>query len=644
MTNIYLELGLFLDPAITDETALKAELNRKIAEWNKMVVSNPKFTVKVACARKYINDGMPNCQAEAAAARSQRLQELRSAIQEQTMIGKITDRGFSRLCELFPCFSKATIKAESGFAPEQLFCPPVMPPSLQCNRSIPAIEMESIQTDLLAVENGKYENLYTLLGGTPNTPRKILYAKAEEELEKNRRVAVKNAEVNAKNRLYGKAMNYFKDDYGQLDYDAALTRLTFEQLCRKLLQHRAINGIITMPVYKKSVTDACKAGLTPAEAEWLVYEYYCVRMKCPPPIQIENSFVSSTGGTNWIRDLKDLITVWRTPQTHQPMPGAQSPAPSPLPRETAHSITIEEPTILLESFRVGDVKSTVNPFDQYTLETVIKDKVFWQASALCALPMLIVSLDNDKKQLSDLLIPLFWLLCAIGFLFAVGRMFQRHILRRTEDIRMPIAAFFFTFFIGVPMLLFGGGYMIAPHVSPWLQFTLNGVLEEIVKVVPVGIYLLYFRKKASLKMAFAIGFLSSVGTFAGKLLLVVPWFQGFLLQNMTDWLPVFQKEINFLSGSSDDVFVHAFPIVSLLIAHTVWTAIFTYYLFCAMGTGSKGILFVPIGLTVTVLLHITYIALCLNNLGGIAAFVVAGSFVLFYGYLTQVRRQIVLSE
>jgi len=657
MTNIYLELDLHLDPPITDSGALKAELNRKIAEWNKMVVSNPKFANKVTRARKYVSDGMPNSQIEATAARNQRLNELGAAVQEQLMMGKITERGFTRLCELFPCFSGATIKNESGYVPEQLFKPPVVPPSLNCNRVIPAIEMESIRTDLLAVENGTHENLYSLLGGTPATPRKTLHAKADEELEKNRRVAAKNTEINAKGRLYGKALNYFKDDYGQLDYDAALTRQTFEQICRKQLQHRAINGIITMAIYKKSVADARALGLTESEAEWLVYEYYCEKMKCPPPIMVESgTSVNKSPGANWIADIigaaKDLIWAIKTSPPKQPVPMPASAQPVRTPDRSVDSVSqrgiiVEEPTILLETFRVGDVKSTINPFDQYTLETVIKDKVFWQASALCALPMLIVSLDNDKAQLSNLLIPLFWLLCCVGFLYVVGRMFQRHILRRAESIRLPIVAFFGTLFVGVPLMLFIGGKFLSmsfenPTSSLIYGIITGGFLEEACKILPVMIYLLYCRGKTSLKMAVTIGVLSSVGMFAGQILLAIEWIQGFLFPVMKNWLPHFQKATNDLfSGSSDDIFVHAFPLFSFLIAHAVWTAIFTYYLFCAVRAGSKGFPFALIGLAVATLFHVIYVSLCHNNLEGIAAFVVAGSFVLFYGYLTQVRRQIV---
>ena len=657
MSNIYIELELFLDPAITEEAALKAELNRKIADWNKKIVSNPKFSSKVAFARKYIADGMRNSQDEAATARNQKLEELRFAIREQLMMGKITDRGFTRLCELFPCFTEATIKQESGFVPEQLFRPPAKPASLQCNRAIPAIEMESIQNDLLVVENGKYGDLYALLGGTNDTPRKTLHAKAEEELEKNRRVAVKSAEVNAKNRLYGKALNFFKDDYGQLDYDTALTRAVFDQLSRKKFQHRAVNGIITMAIHKQSVKDACEAGLTSAEAEWLVYEYYCEKMKCPPPIEIENTADPLQRPLNWIRFLKDAWAELKTPtvkqtviqQTviQQPAPVSSNPSHTSSQPEAQRAISVEEPTILLETFKVGDVKNTVNPFDQYTLETTIKDKVFWQASVLCALPLLIVSLDNDKKQLSDLLIPLFWLVCTVGFLYIVGRMFQQLILRKTEDIRLPIAGFFFTLFIGVPLMLFVGSQFLSITVEnpTWAliyHVVTGGIMEEVIKILPVLFCILYFRAKTSLKLAFAIGFLSSVGLFAAKILLAAPWFQGFLFSNMKDWLPIFLMEIkDIFDGSSNDILVNAFPIFSLLIAHTVWTAIFTYYLFCAAKAGTKGIPFALIGLAVAVLLHIIYVMLCHNSLEGLAAFVVAGSFVLFYGYLTQVRRQII---
>jgi RsiW-degrading membrane proteinase PrsW (M82 family) len=227
-----------------------------------------------------------------------------------------------------------------------------------------------------------------------------------------------------------------------------------------------------------------------------------------------------------------------------------------------------------------------------------------------------------------------------GFLFIVGRMFQRLILRRIEDIRMPIAAFFITFFIGVPLMLLLGGHLISENTSPWLQFSTGGILEETIKVLPVVIYLLCFRGKASLKMAFSIGFLSSVGLFAAKILSseLLPTgalYPIFLLSDtMVAYIPVFQKDIPTLA---------VFPLFSLLIVHIIWTAIFTYFLFCAARAGIRGFPFALIGLAVTALLHVTYVALCNHNLPGIATVLVAGSFVLFYCYLTQIRRQIVQS-
>jgi len=623
MTNIYLELELFLDPPITDTDALKAELNRKIAEWNKKVVSNPKFSSKVACARKYIADGMPNCRETAAIARSQKLDELRSAIREQSMTGKITDRGFVRLSELFPCFSEATIISESGFVPEQLFRPPTAPPSLQCNRVIPAIEMESIQTDLQVVENGKYTDLYSLLGETPNTPRKTLHAKAEEALEKNRRVAIKSAEVNAKNRLYGKALSYFKDDYGQLDYDAALTRQVFEQICRKKFQHRAINGIVTMAIYKKSVADACEAGLTSAEAEWLVYEYYCVKMKCPPPIQMEDSAATSQSESpNWIRDLKDLVVAWRTKPVRQSPPPPPPPvAAAPVPPENARAIAVEEPTILLETFQVKDIKNTVNPFDDYTLETIVKDKKFWQATMLSVVPIGIVGFVSNA-ELIILLYYLFGLLCIIGFLYIIGRMYQRYFLRRTERIRVPIIASFLTFGIGLFWLWVLYDCYPPP---PWLLFPAIGIVGELIKVTPVAVYLLLFRGKASVKMAFSIGLLSSIG-FAGSLILVGT---------------VQSEIIGNLYACSKASF--PFAIISLLIVHAIGTAIFTYHFFCAVCAGSRGFPLLFVGWALATLLQIIYMILCYNEQPGLATILVSASFVLFYGYLTQVRRQIIQS-
>jgi RsiW-degrading membrane proteinase PrsW (M82 family) len=372
-------------------------------------------------------------------------------------------------------------------------------------------------------------------------------------------------------------------------------------------------------------------------------------MKCPPPIMMDSAGTDRTmPGRNLIDSLKDLITAIKTRPPQQPLVSPPRPASSTptetIPPDHRHAITVEEePTLLLESFKVGDVKSTVMPFDQYTLEKVIGDKVFWGATGLCAMPMFFMSL-NDEKLLRELILPLFWMLCAVGFLLVVGRMFQRLILRRTESIRLPIAAFFVTLFIGVPLMLFlCGKFLPSPSENVGWKYTVIGsIMEEMVKILPVIICLLYFSGKTSLKLAFALGFLSSVGLVAGKLLFAVPWCQGFLLDNMTAWLPVFQREIEFFRGSGDDIFFQVFPIFSLLIVHAVWTAILTYYLFCAVKAGIKGVSFFLIGLAIVVLLHILYITLC-NQSAGAATFIAAGSFVLFYIYLTQVRRQIVSS-
>ncbi|MDR1493434.1 MAG: PrsW family intramembrane metalloprotease [Planctomycetaceae bacterium] len=658
--NIYLALELSLDPPITDVTALKDELNKKINEWNKLAIASPKFQHKVAKAKaflKTIDDNQRLLVEQADEARRQKLKLLHYAISQQEMAGKIDKKGLKKLTDSFSCFTENTIKKESVYTESESFLPPVIPPSLKCNRLIPAIEMEALRQDFSIIENGKFQNLYDLLGLTFDTERKVLYDQAKEKNEINQRAVAKTTEVSAKARLLGKAMHYFKDDYEQLDYDAALKREKFDLLCKQTLQHRAVKGIITTEIYRKSIGDACQQGLSQQEAEWLVYEYYCIKLKCPPPIEMNVSQPRSLSDTDekpfsfwsW------LLSLAPRPFPNPDDPETNNPQKTP-PVDDLKSIAIhEEPTLLLESFHYANIQDAVTPINEYTLPMILRDKVFWQASALCVLPLGIITLDGkDNHFFTDLLVPVFWLFCLVGFLVVFGRMIRKLILRYSEDVRLPIAAFFITAAVGTPLLLLA--YRNLPH---WFfnlsqnkenQFLFllgclfhHGLFEETCKTLPVLAYLIYYRGKSSLKMAFFIGVFSSMGLFADKIFLFFSLFKEHLPQIFTSGLPVFQLELSALIYDNDvnKIFSNALPIFSLMIANIIWTALFAYYISCAMIAGMRWWMFLLIGLAISSCLHGVYIYLVSNNFNGIAALLTGCSFVAFYGYLAKIRIQLV---
>ncbi|MDR1924366.1 MAG: hypothetical protein LBQ66_08325 [Planctomycetaceae bacterium] len=285
--NIYIELELFLDPAITDSVALKKDLEQKIGDWNKMFNADPKYKIRVSTAKKFINEELAgaNLKKLAEEARNERLQKLQHDIAELKLLDdEIDEDGLKHLKTSFKnFFTEDTIKSEAGGPLE--FVPPTCPPSLECKKIASIVEMRSVSFDLKIVKNGQYKNLYDFLELSPSSPVHLLYEKAKSESERIRRITSKTSEVDAQNRLAGKALNYFKNEESKEGYDKALKRLPFDNLCDEKFKLRARKKEITWKIYQMSINDtlSCDAGLTQEEAEWLVYDYFCNKLKCPNP-------------------------------------------------------------------------------------------------------------------------------------------------------------------------------------------------------------------------------------------------------------------------------------------------------------------------------------------------------------------------
>ncbi|MDR3232265.1 MAG: hypothetical protein LBT46_01125 [Planctomycetaceae bacterium] len=623
-SNIYLDLELDLDPPVVGAAALTAKLEQNIGEWNKRAVANPKFSVKVAAARKFIKDGLPDTEKQAAEARSEKLSQLRYAAEQLKLVGKIDEKGFTKLKQIFPCFTEETVRKESGYTEETPFHIPKMPSSLDCNRRIPAVEMESIVQDLGTAANGQFQNLYELLGFSPETKRDILLKKADAENEANRKVSKKTPEVNAKNRLYGKALLYFKDDYNQLDYDAALQRQKFELLCKSTLQYRAVKGVITTAIYEQSISDAMNCGLTKAEAEWLVYEYYCVKQKCPPPITLDVSgqTIVIPPGTFWNWLFSAVSAPPKKPKESAPV-------------DVLRSLSLDaEPTLLLESFSYKDVKEAITPIDKDNLPILFGDTAFWKAGLLCILPMMIFAVAQNVIVLIGT-----WFLIAV-LLVAVCGWFRKLIVRSSdESLRLPFAALIWTGTIGTAILLclhhcYGNDWGTAvkwetinnESITAYSGniYLLNTILEEIVKIIPVVIYVLWMRSRCSLKMIFLIAAFSVLGLFAAKILLPIIVTEGGSLAF-------------FIADMNSDNPLAGF---SLIVNNVLWTALFAYFISCAVVSGKDRLKFVSLGLFTAVLLHFMYEYLFLMQMYHIAMLLICAGFILFYGYLTKIRYQI----
>jgi len=295
--NIYLELELFLDPAITDEAALKAEIEKKISGWNKNVNAVPKNKIRVSKAKEFLAQGLSHLLHQAAAARNEKLQALRSDIQKAGRAGGINEVNLKRLKNKYKTFfSDSTIEKESreaAIAPDipiqpvsvpPAFTVPKCPDSLVCSKKISYKDMQNIADDLSLIEGGKNKHLYDLLQTSANVDIGTLSKKAQEKSTYALKMPKSNPQADPMGRLAGKCINFFKDDQNKKSYDIALKRFPFDTLgdddfCWNVDKD---NGV-SWTIYQASIHATMRLGFRQEEAEWLVYEYYCKINKCPEP-------------------------------------------------------------------------------------------------------------------------------------------------------------------------------------------------------------------------------------------------------------------------------------------------------------------------------------------------------------------------
>jgi hypothetical protein len=286
-----LKFDLFLDPPIVEINQLEAELKNKIKEWNKKTNFDLKWKSMVETASKLLNDksGLtPDLLAKLAhEAREYKLKQLRENIEEYESNDVVTESNYEEIKRNFSCFREETIKDNFSMPIVPAFSPPPQPKELQLPqgcKEISVTEMDEIDGWLQIIENGKYKNLYGILDLNTSSEVEILRKTANNAAEKNRRFSVKTAEVDAKNKLFGKAANFFKDTESKKSYDFALQRQPFNKLCKDKFEKRCNNKKISQRNYNRSVEDTMKAGYSREESEWLVFDYYCNKKKCSPPL------------------------------------------------------------------------------------------------------------------------------------------------------------------------------------------------------------------------------------------------------------------------------------------------------------------------------------------------------------------------
>jgi RsiW-degrading membrane proteinase PrsW (M82 family) len=204
-----------------------------------------------------------------------------------------------------------------------------------------------------------------------------------------------------------------------------------------------------------------------------------------------------------------------------------------------------------------------------------------------------------------------------------------------------IASLFFTGLIGLPGLLFVYQFLPAAFVKmPFSQYALVrlagmiamvGISEELLKVFPVVAYLSWNRKRADPMTALLVGVFSGLGFAAFENMA----YGDRSVRDSFDMAQQFGPAGHAL-GVREAMVTALFRSLSLVFCHAVWSGITAYFALMAFLTPRRAPLLASTGILLAALLHGSY-----NWLAGIqltfATLVVAGSFVLFYAYVTKLR-------
>lgn len=295
--NIYLTLELFLDPPTLNFGELKKELAGKITAWQPLSNtpgSKYKHMVQVAemFCKRTTPPGPPDeatLATQAAEARKQCEANGRREAATYEEDGILEQKEYDALLKAFrPYFKEVTIKSWFSLEVTPDFVVPaeITYPSGVKEKIVPKSQMDQIAEDLKIILGNEKASLYDLLGLVQTTNLETIRKTQEDAYDKackKPKSGAESAKVDAEIRILGRAKIIFENELSRQGYDIAKKRRPFDRLVDEKFQKRAFKGSITHGEYIRSIEDTCRIGFSQAEAERLVYEFYCIKRKFPPP-------------------------------------------------------------------------------------------------------------------------------------------------------------------------------------------------------------------------------------------------------------------------------------------------------------------------------------------------------------------------
>jgi len=291
---------------------------------------------------------------------------------------------------------------------------------------------------------------------------------------------------------------------------------------------------------------------------------------------------------------------------------------------------------ILEDLRKMDFHKEIIPIDETNLATLLKDGIFWFATLLGIVPLMIGTLTNTHAQV---------VVFALFFAAVWGVIFRSAILKDDTNWKILLAALFFT---GVAGTLVAARLESAVlpqdfperegYVTSLLKFVfVVGLCEELCKLAPVIAYLLWKRTSARPMTMVLVGVFSGLGFAAFENL---TYSQMAILQTAvaTDAVGI----RGLAEGVQGAVVNGMLRSLSCVFCHAVWAGIFAYFLAIASISRQRlGALFL-VGMALTVVLHGSY-DWFLSIQPTMAALTAGFSFVLFYAYVAKLRKAVPLA-
>jgi RsiW-degrading membrane proteinase PrsW (M82 family) len=289
---------------------------------------------------------------------------------------------------------------------------------------------------------------------------------------------------------------------------------------------------------------------------------------------------------------------------------------------------------ILSDLRSVDFKEEVLPVNKQLVERMFADSSFWIVMGLAAVPLLIVTLERTDFQLTAF---------ALFFAAIWGFIFKSLIIPAKTSWRVLVAPLFFTGSVGIPSLLFSYDKFLptaftamassSSGVTSLLGYVFQvGVCEELIKIVPVVIYLAWKRNAASPLVAILVGIFSGLGFAAFE---NMSYGQSAIFRSAV--LAKKAGQVGAAVGTRGAMINVMLRSLSLVFCHAIFSGIFAYFVTTGFAAKRRFVAMSAIGLGVSAVLHGAY-----DWLTGVqmtaATGVVIFSFVLFYSYLIKLRQ------